>query len=248
MRTVKVPKSGRLARAVLVLLLVGGCGFLVAMGVFVSQASELSCREGTERCVRRTHYPLGISFEEPVAAFQRVSVRQKSGRRGTSLDLTLHHADGTATEYPGVGTNGDRAAATAEAIERYMAAPGSEERIFALRSGSRPLGIGMLVLGLLGLVLLPGIFNSVIFTRQADQIAIRIERRPRRAEEVVVTVADAEGVRAVWKRVGTQEVCVLLFVVRERPPIELGIGFHREDHAQARARALEEELAPLLEG
>jgi hypothetical protein len=39
--------------------------------------------------------------------------------------LTLFHEDESATEYPGIGTNGDRAAEVAESINIYLESPTS---------------------------------------------------------------------------------------------------------------------------
>lgn len=242
---IRIPKNGAAARAFLTLLLLGGSAFFVAMGVFATQASRLSCAEGPSTCVRRTEYPFGIGFEDPVAPIERAGIRVKSGRRGASLNLTLYHPDGSATEYPGVGTNGDRAAETVENLRRYLARP-EGSRSFPLRSGSRPVGWAMIIVGLAALVLVPGIFNAVIFHRSGEELHVRVQRRPLKPRDERMAAADVEGLWVLPRQSAGRPVWVLALALRDREPVELGMAFSHEEAARARVQVLDERLAPVL--
>lgn len=246
MDQLRFPKIGGVMRIVVTLVIVCTSVFCVVMGIFMTQSSELTCTNGTDYCLRQTLYPFGISFQEPVPAFQRVSLRTVHDKHGTSLDLILHHADGTATDYSGVGKNGDRAARTMQAIEAYMASP-QGTRSFPLRSGSTPLGAMAIALGLLLLLAVFPFFNNVYFTRRGDELVVRVERRPLAAREVVVPVASVETVQVISKTSAGQTVFAVTLCVRDREPIDLGLGGRSWGYARMRAQALGEQLAPVLD-
>lgn len=248
---VRFPKTGGVARVFVSLILVGVSVYAGYFGLLVMQGSELTCTDGTDHCVRQTVYPFGISFQEPVAPFDRVGARRKhddvySYDSGDWVALTLYHPDGTTTDYPGPGYQNDRTAETVDAIQAYMAAP-QGTRSFRLASGSN-LGGGILVASaLMALLLVPAVYSNVCFTRRGDDLVVRVERRPLAAHETVVPVASVETVRITSTTRLRQPLYVVTLGARDRAPIDLGMRYAAMLYAQARANALQEQLEALLD-
>lgn len=243
-QTIRIPKNAPGVRAFLTLLLLAAGGFFVVMGVLSSHRSALTCTASPVRCAHHESYPLGVVFDTELAPFSRVGLREKSGQRGTSLNLTLHHDDGSSTEYPGVGTNGDRAAEVAEQLNAFLVRP-SAEATFDLRSGSIPLAVFLLLLGFGALLLVPSIFNAVKITCRGDRVTLGVGRHPLPARTHEIALADMGPIQLRPRVLAGRATFALELMVRDREPIDLGITLADEPAARSKAAEIEAKLAPL---
>lgn len=134
----------RVARVVLPALSLAALGFMWTMAVLISKDTELHC-DGPS-CEHVEHFPFGITTRARVAPVTRARTEWGTGR-SAAIELVLESATGTTTTYPGVGTNGDRAEATAAAINQFLET-GPRQATFELRRGSTPAAAFMLLLGL----------------------------------------------------------------------------------------------------
>ena len=89
-------------------MLLGMSGFFGTMAVVFSHDSSLECLAASG-CTHVERYPLGIVVRTALAPIKKAEVQWDTGGRTRALKLVLRHADGTRTDFPGVGKNGDRA-------------------------------------------------------------------------------------------------------------------------------------------
>lgn len=243
-----VARLGPVARPSLVVLVAGMSAFLMVMGVFVSQNNELVCTAQPVTCERVETYPFGVEIRTALGSFEHASTRVKQGRRGgTSLDVVLHHADGTETEFSGVGKSGARAVETVEVLNAFIAASPSNRAPIAvqLRSGSIAMSIILLLLGLGALVFLPSAFSRVTFKSLGEQVQIRIGRWPIPATEHVVPCAALGPLEVRLVGTGRQMRYQLFVLVENAEAVDLRIASAAESGVRKKLSEVEAILAPL---
>jgi hypothetical protein len=233
-------RHGLGVRVVMTCLIFGLATFLFSMAVLVSHDSALECQPRAA-CAHVERYPLGVVNETPLAAIQRADVRWDTGGRAAALKLVLRHADGTSTEYQGVGKNGERAEDTALAINTWLAKR-ETGKIFALRQGSVPVAVFLALLSLVGLGLIPYFFSKLRVARSLAAMEITIERWP--APPRRHSLRQGEGARVtVRERVVNGQPFFSLWLERASAPgVELGLSFRTPE----RAIAEQETISQLL--
>lgn len=224
------PRYSILAKAIMTPVLVAMSVFMASMAVLVSHDSELSCAPGGT-CTHVERYPFGIEQRTPLAKVASADVEWSPGGRSKALKLVLTHEDGSFTDYQGVGKNGERAERTAKAINAYLREP-ARAATFALREGSLPAAMFLVVLALGALVFVPSFFARIRLRRPAQRVEVIIGRwpAPRRELELEPTGFTVRPiVNAVDGRVS--------FAV-ESGGQDLGMNFFTEKAARARADVL----------
>ncbi len=218
-------------------LLLGLVGFLTPMAVLVSHDSSLECR-GRTACSHREQYPFGVVKQTSLAPIQRAEVKWDTGGRSAALKLVLRHADGTTTEYQGVGKNGDRAEDTAAALNTWLAS-GEGEKSFALREGSWPAALFLAFLTLVGLSLVPYFFSRVRVVRTAESVTFSVERWPARPRRQTVSLGEVVHVVVDARVVNDQQFFSLWLKRAEGPRFELGLDFRTPEKAARAQEAVE---------
>lgn len=238
-------RNGLPVRIAMSALLLAGVGFFAAMAVLVAHDSELQCIAGGT-CVHAEHYPLGIERLEPLAKVTVAETMWDPGGRAVALKLVLRHADGTKTEYQGVGKNGDRAEETARELNAFLAQP-IGAKTFPLREGSIPVAIFLGLVGLGALFVLPYFFTRVRVAREGNIITVVTGRWPARRQTIELPAGSI--------RFGAQQVIrngePFFSLCAERTDtgsvVELGMVSRFESVAMARVEALQGWLASVSE-
>jgi hypothetical protein len=221
------------------LLLVAGAGFFGCMGVLVSHESELRC--GTDAvCTHVERYPFGLTKTTPLPRLRRADmVLGENSSRRRAYHLALDFADGTHTEYQGVGTNGERAQATARALNDFLEHPTAAQTVH-LRDNSMPVAVMLWVLALAALGLLPFFFMKVRLTRTRDQVELVVGRWPARPRRLVVPASQRLGFGLTQRVVnGERLLTVVARVEGQEAGFDLGSSFRSDARAQARLAELE---------
>jgi hypothetical protein len=232
-RVVVRARYGVVVRVLMTTMLVGLAGFFSAMSVLVSHESFLACT-APDACAHVERYPFGVVQSKPLSPVKRADVRWSTGGRSAALKLVLDHADGVRTEYPGVGTNGERAEDVADAVNAYLGgAQGAKE--FQLRERSLPVAAFLLVLALVGLVLTPHFFTRVRLERTPSCLEVRVGRWPAKTRLEVVPLTELGAVAIIERVVNGQPFFGLVLERRAGPPVDLGLSFRSDDAARAEA-------------
>lgn len=155
----------------------------------------------------------------------------------------LWHTGGATTEYQGVGKSGDRAEATADALNAYLAA-GDAKQTFALREGSLPVAAGLALVALLGLVCISYFFSKLRVARSPAALEITIERWPAPPQRHTLRHDAAPRVTVRERTVNDQQFFSLWLEPASGPGVDLGLSFR----TAARAAAEQETISQLLRG
>lgn len=215
---------------VLMTLLVGAASlFFGAMALLISHSSLLDCT-GNLQCIHVEKYPLGFEQREPVAKFESAETEWDPGGRQMAVKLVLNHADGTTTEYQGVGTNGERAQSVAAAINKFIKEPKERQR-FALRDGSIAGGIFMALLALVAMSVVPYFFSKMRFRSAQGVLALSIERWPIRPRRFRWPIDQVAGLRLHRTVMMQQEFYKVVMDVGDEA-VDLGLGFRSPQHAE----------------
>lgn len=217
------------------LALLGGLAALfVGLTPLALHSSELRCA-APGQCVHVERYPLGFDRTAPVKAVTNADALEVRERGGPSVRLRLHHADGIVTEYLGVGARGERAAAVADALVRWLAAPAPGEQRFELRDGSAVMAGLLLALALVALGLAPHFFTRVQLARSDAALTVRIGRWPAPARAVSLSLASLRAIAVQRQRANEQAFFAVVAEVEGAAPVALGWSFRSEAAAEARA-------------
>ncbi len=215
------------------LLLAAGVIFFGVMASLVSHESELRCDTPGE-CMHVERYPFGIENAKAMPEISRALTRWSPGSRSMAIKLVLTHRDGTESEYHGVGTNGDRAQAVAEAINASLE-NAEAPRVFHLRDRSIPMALMMLLMALSCLVLCAAPFSMVHLRVYNGVLSALVQHRPMRSRECHVPLAGVRGTtltQLASMNVVAFKVCL---DVVDGAPFDLGLSASSEVAARAKA-------------
>lgn len=217
-------------KALMLAMLLGMSGFFGAMAVLVSHESSLEC-QASSGCTHVERYPLGIVVRTPLAPIKKAEVQWDTGGRSRALKLVLRHADGTRTDFQGVGKNGERAEDTANELNAVLQSNPATDRTFPLREGSLPFALFLALLAITGLVLIPHYFSKVRLSRSAAGITVTIERWPAKARRHLIPAAELARVGLKQSTANEEQFFTVQLERTSGPAIDLGIAFRNPERA-----------------
>lgn len=227
-------RYGRPVQALMVAMLLGLSGFFGTMAVLVSHDSSLEC-QASSGCTHVERYPLGLGVRTPLAPIKKAEVQWDTGGRSRALKLVLRHADGTRTDFQGVGKNGERAEDTANELNAMLQSNPATDRTFLLREGSLPFALFLALLAIAALVLSPHFFSKVRLSRSPAGITVAIGRWPAKARRHLIPPGDLAQVGLKQSIANGEQFYTVQLERPSGPAIELGIAFRSAE------RALEEQ-------
>lgn len=205
--------------------------FFVAMAILISHSSLLECSNNLQ-CTHIERYPFGIERREALKEMVSAETQWAPGGQQMAVKLVLNHADGSTTDYQGVGTNGEHAQKVARALNAFISAPEATAQ-FALRAGSVGASILMAALALLGALAVPYFFSKLRLQLHGNVLGAVIERWPIAPRRFQWTLGQPVTLRLERKVSLDQEFFLVMLVVGSQT-IDLGLAFRNAPAAQKR--------------
>ena len=243
-------RFGPVKRWLLTALVVGCAAFFSVMTGLTSVDSWLRCERAgpAARCALHEDYPGGVARTTPLPPLRdaRAEVRHTRGRGGVRrhLVLVLDAADGTTTEYPGVGKSGARAEGVAAGVSAFLQGEEAGPRRWRLRESSYAATLLMAACALGALFTVPIWFRRVrvAFDPRERAVRVRIGRWPARAREWSLPLADIARAERATAQDSNGELYSARLVLRDGAcpgDGDVGLMHRRAAGADAVVRALD---------
>lgn len=245
--SIAFPRNALVIKVIITILLLGACTFFGSMAVLITHHSELKCSSGSQ-CVHIERYPFGVVRETVIPRVMSAETEWVPGGRVRAIKLVLNHQDGSASDYHGVGTNGERAQQVAKQLNAFLAAP-AHEQAFPLRQGSLAAGLFLALLTLVGLVLIPALFTKVRVTATGTNVLVKIGRWPAPSRRYSVPLDKLQDFSLKRSIIQGQEFFSVCANQDGRwYGFDLGMGFRNQEQALQRITELNEWLANATQG